>query len=376
MRVAVVTPGFSRSEREWAIPALEALLCRLAAEHSATVFSLRYPAAGRYAFCGLTHQALGGGQRMGVASLGLVARAVRAIVAAHRRTPFDLLHAFWVDEPGLVAFIAGRLIRRPVIATLGGGELVHLPAAGYGTYGSRWRRAGIRLVLRSATRVTAGSAYGRRLCMHEGAPPEHTHLAPLGVDVARFQPAPPPAGHPIIVQAASLTPVKNQALLLDIVARVREACPTCCLLLAGDGPVRKELEARAAALGIAEAVKWAGRVPHGNMPAFYARGHLYLQTSHHESQGMALLEAMACGLPALGTPVGVAPEVAVAPAMNEPDTLAAQVVALLSDAPAYRAARKVAVATVAARFTLAEATARFTALYREVSASSIARSSA
>ena len=93
MKIALVVPGFSRGPDDWAIPALQSLACRLARTQEIHVFSLRYPSAGRYAFCGLTHHAAGGGERSGLASLAVVTRTVRALLAEHRRGPVDLVHA-------------------------------------------------------------------------------------------------------------------------------------------------------------------------------------------------------------------------------------------------------------------------------------------
>jgi len=365
MRIALFFPGFSQTANDWAIPAMQLLACRLARRHDVHVFSLRYPAAGRYRFCGLTHHAAGGGTRTGAASFSVWRQAIQAVIGQHRRAPFDLLHAFWVDEPGLVAVIAGAMLRRPVVASAAGGEMVYFNDFEYGTWGSPLRRLIVRLVLRTAALVTAGSAYQRDLCLARGAPAERVQLAPLGIDSQRFTPEEPPAwDYPTIVQAGSLAPVKNQALLLKALARIHERLPAVRLLLAGNGPLEPALREQTRRLDIAGLVHWAGRVPFPEMPGFYRRGHLYLQTSRHESQGMSVLEAMACGLPALGTPVGVLPEVAAYTPADDVGTLAQQVVDLLADRDAYGRSRQVARGMVVGHYDLKAAVARFETAYQ------------
>jgi glycosyltransferase involved in cell wall biosynthesis len=362
MRLALITPGFSRDGAEFAIPALQTLACKLAEQLDVEVFSLRYPAAGTYTFCGLRHQAIGGGTQMGIGSARIWRAAARAIVARHRRQPFDLLHAFWVDEPAFVAALAGALLRRPVLASSGGGELVYFDDLDYGTQGSAWRRLLIRFALRQATLVTAGSAYQRGLCLRSGVPAAKVKLAPLGVDSDHFRPAPDPPAVPTVVQAASLVPVKQQAVLLDVITQARLTLPELQLIVAGDGPLAPDLQARARQLGLAGNVSWLGRVPHRKMPSVYHQAHLYLQTSRHESQGLAVVEALACGLPALGTPVGFLPEVAALPVTNVREQLAGQIVALLEDGESWEEQAGAARALAVAQFDLPVTTARFLAL--------------
>ncbi|MGH2537299.1 MAG: glycosyltransferase, partial [Candidatus Promineifilaceae bacterium] len=91
--------------------------------------------------------------------------------------------------------------------------------------------------------------------------------------------------------------------------------------------------------------------------------HLYVQTSRHESQGMSLLEAMACGRPAIGTPVGVLPQVSPCPPSAEPEALAAAAADLLSDPGRYTALAAEARRRVEAEFSLAAAAAGLEALW-------------
>jgi glycosyltransferase involved in cell wall biosynthesis len=369
MKIALIVPGFSRDENDWAIPALQTLATALSHTAELHVFSLRYPAAGRTQLGNVHQHATGGGQRFGLTSFLIWWQTLQAIIREHRRgRPFDILHAFWVDEPGLVAVLAGRMTRRPVIASVGGGELTWLPAIGYGTQGSRFRRWVVAFTLRWANLITAGSPYQLDLCRRRGVPDNRLRPAPLGVDCDQFRPGPLPSWEtPTIIQAASLVPVKQQELLLAILGKVKEAIPVVRLILAGDGPLEKILRKSAADQNLAQNIEWRPKTAFPEMARLYQEAHLYLQTSYHESQGMAVLEAMACGLPVLGTPVGLARELACLPAQASAGELAAQVITLFGNKDQYLATRQKARQTVERDFCLPATTKQFLQLYRTLS---------
>ncbi|MEP7356310.1 MAG: glycosyltransferase [Anaerolineales bacterium] len=361
MKIGLVLPGFSASEQDWCIPALLDFVRVLARRAEVHVFTLRYPErAGRYTVYGAQVHALSEGRRLGPRVLGFWARATAAMAAEHRRGGFNVLHAFWVDEPGWVAAWAGRRLRVPVVLALAGGELVRLPDIGYGLTLLPGRGVLLRLALRQAASVTAGSAYLCRLAESLGAA-RRVELAPLGVDTGRFQ---PPAGGsaaaPVVINVGSLVPVKDQARLVRVFQTVAAHIPEAELIIAGEGPQRAALERLAGG----SRVRFTGAVDHGALPALYAGAAVLAQTSRHEAQGLAVLEAGACGVPAVGTAVGVLPEVGQA-AETEAE-LADTLIALLRD-PAQRRARGLAArAEIDERFGLETALERFWQIYERV----------
>ncbi|MGN6672993.1 MAG: glycosyltransferase [Thermomicrobiales bacterium] len=373
MKIGLVVPGFSAHESDWCIPALLDLVRWLTREDDVRVLTLRYPyQPGAYVVYGARVTALGGAARQRLGSALLWRRAFATLSSMHRREPFDVLHAFWATEAGFIAALAGRRLGVPAVISLAGGELARLPDIGYGDQLRRAQRLKIGLALRTATMVTAGSRYllDRARPWLRSRAADTVHRAPLGVDLNRFQPGSMPvqANPPALIHAASLVPVKDQATLLRAAKILRERGQRFTLEVAGGGPLEPELRRLTQALDLTNMVRFHGAVPHHDLPAFYQRGAVFVLSSRHEAQGLAPLEALACGVPVVGASVGVVPElapaavIAVPPA--DPDTLADTLTALLAD-PARRAAlAAVGTALVAEEYSLDRCATRFRDLYR------------
>src|ERR1051326_8511797 len=133
MNIGLVVPGFSADATDWCIPALRHLARTLAARDDVRVLALRYPySAGRYAIDGAEVLSLGGGLAHGAATLELWRTILQALRFEHARRRFDVLHAFWATESGLLAALAGRILGVPTLVSLAGGELVAARDIGYG----------------------------------------------------------------------------------------------------------------------------------------------------------------------------------------------------------------------------------------------------
>jgi glycosyltransferase involved in cell wall biosynthesis len=128
---------------------------------------------------------------------------------------------------------------------------------------------------------------------------------------------------------------KGVDTLLEAIARCRSMDLDVRLVWAGDGRYRAVLERQAASLGVGEAVSFVGEVPAGaGVRAVLDGADLFVIPSRTEGLPRALIEAMARGLPCIGTCVGGIPELLpesdlVAP--DDPEALAERIRAVLLD---------------------------------------------
>jgi glycosyltransferase involved in cell wall biosynthesis len=347
VKVAIVLPGgLDRRNEAWVIPYLFWMVERLARRHELHIYAIhRKLQRESYQFAGAMIHALGRPLTE--------ARAVTSIVAEHRRRPFDLLHAFWAQWPGTVAGVAGRLIRRPVLLHLAGGELVALRDIGYGG-GLKWRwRAAVRFALRSASRVSAPSGPMRALAQEMGCA---TTELPFGVDLERWPARPPrprdrqrPAR---LLHVGTLNRVKDHSTLLEAAGKLQARGVSFRLDLVGEDILDGAIPALARRLGLGGTVAFHGYLLHGQLRPLVEQADLLLVSSRHEAGPMAMLEAAVAGVPTVGTAVGHvrdwAPDAAVAVPVQDAEGLARETQALLEDD-----ARRVQLATKAQQRALA-----------------------
>ncbi len=102
---------------------------------------------------------------------------------------------------------------------------------------------------------------------------------------------------PVILQVGSLTPRKGIAPLLHLFARLAGDYPTAGLLIAGTGPLRKELAETARTLGLTKRVRFLDHVDQRELPAVYAAADIFVLMSLADTFGVVVAEAAASGLP-------------------------------------------------------------------------------
>jgi len=104
----------------------------------------------------------------------------------------------------------------------------------------------------------------------------------------------------LCIDVGRMVEQKRPLLFLDLAARIASEMPQTVFCWVGDGPLRSEWDLAAEKKGLADRAFVTGWV--GEVQPFYAAADLFLHTAAYEGLPLALLEAMAAGLPCLLTP--------------------------------------------------------------------------
>ncbi|MFC3651478.1 glycosyltransferase family 4 protein [Dyella humi] len=298
MKLALVLPGgVDRSGEFRVIPAFLALIERLARKHDVHVFVLHQePAPNRWELVGAQIHNIGDGWTR--------LRAIAAIRAEHRRSPFDLVHAIFSGSCSFIAVTAAKLLGLPSVVHIAGGELVALHEIGYG--GRRKWKGRLReaLILRGADVVTAASAPIIDSLNTLGL--EATRV-PLGVDLHTWPPLAPRrrlAKQAQLIHVASINRVKDQPTLLRALAVLAREGLEFQLDIVGVDTLQGEMQALADQLGLQEHIRFLGFKTQRELRPLMEAADLLVMSSMHEAGPLVLLEAAVTGVPAVGTAVG------------------------------------------------------------------------
>ena len=146
-------------------------------------------------------------------------------------------------------------------------------------------------------------------------------IIPSGIDTAQFRPTAAQRRAirgqygfgeetTVILMAGALTKRKAPHTLIEAAAQLhsshQQGAPSLHYLVCGDGPLRQELEARVRARGLASVFHFAGFCR--DMPAYLAAADIFVHTPVWEGLGVAVIEALAAGLPVVASRVGGIPD--------------------------------------------------------------------
>ncbi len=162
-------------------------------------------------------------------------------------------------------------------------------------------------------RIVAISDFIASVMREFGVDASRLRVVHSATDFARFdvEPLPRetieiPEGVPLLGNVAALVGHKDHATLIDAMPHVLEALPSLHLVIAGEGELRPQIEARIARLGVQHAVHLLGY--RKDIPRLLYALDAFVLSSKEEGLGTSVLDAMACGVPVAATAAGGIPE--------------------------------------------------------------------
>jgi L-malate glycosyltransferase len=305
----------------------------------------------------------------GRSSAAILLKAPR-VAASIRRHRIDLVHAH-LPVSGAVGRIAGRLAGVPVVYSEHNLQQRYhrlTRSLNARTWGWQARAIAVSGDVAESIRTHIGNSVRidtvlngvntNRFVRHEHTNPALRNA--LGI----------PAGAPLVGTVAVFRTQKRLDLWLQAAARIREAVPAVRFLIIGDGPLREQVQASIAELGLAEVTIRPGL--QADVRPYLAEMDVFMMSSEFEGLPVALLEAMAMQCVPVCTAVGGIPEaithgqngVTVAP--GDANGLAESVVTLLADRQRLAALGVAGRATVIERFSMQRMADDLERIYREV----------
>ena len=290
------------------------------------------------------------------------------------RYDLDLLHVHYAIPHSISALLARQMTAKvrklPFITTLHGTDITLVGV-------DRSYFPITKFSIEESDGVTSISEYLRARTVEEFGVSNEIRVIHNFVNCDTYSPDPAksvarsyaPGDDKILIHVSNFRPVKRALDCVRILAEARTQVPAH-LLMVGDGPDRGPAESLARSLNVEENVTFLGKQNH--VERLLPQAHALLMPSELEGFGLAALEAMACGVPAVATNVGGVPELVthgVDGYLEAPGDIAAQagrVVALLSDARLHGRMAQAARHTATSRFCTERIIPQYEKYYKEV----------
>jgi glycosyltransferase involved in cell wall biosynthesis len=167
-------------------------------------------------------------------------------------------------------------------------------------------------------------------------------VVPPGLEHHVYRPGARDAEQPIVLWVGRLEPYKRADVMIEAMRAIAQKLPAARLVIVGAGSAREALEEQARASGLGDVVRFTGFISEEEKIAWLRRAAVVVNSSEKEGWGMTVIEANACGVPAVSSDVpGLRDSTrhdvtGLLYPYGDSAALAAAVVRLLTDAGAYR----------------------------------------
>lgn len=214
-----------------------------------------------------------------------------------RRLRPDLIHAGPIQA---CAFPISLLGFRPLVSMSWGSDLLADARGGLG-------RAAARFTLGRSAAMIGDCQAVRRAAIGLGMRSDRIVVFPWGVDLDRFRPGAPSRVRQdlgwdegfVLLSTRAWEPIYGVDVLAEAFCRAAAGEPRLRLVMLGGGSLESRLRRKFEEAGVSERVSMPGTIEYDRLPDYYRASDLYVSASHSDGSSVSLLEAMACGLPAL-----------------------------------------------------------------------------
>ncbi|MBI2137103.1 glycosyltransferase [Candidatus Woesearchaeota archaeon] len=295
-----------------------------------------------------------------------------------KKEKISVIHAHWIVPQGFVAAIAKKLTGVPYIATAHAGDVFPLK--------NRLFRLAAGIALKNAACCTANSTATKQAVL-KVKNISNIEIIPMGVDLAEFTPKKRSnelrkrTGGKIILAAGRMAEKKGFTHLIEAMPAVIKKIPDAKLVLIGEGPEKELLEEKAKELKLEGKTFFEGKATKEGLAKWYASSDVFVLPSiitkegDTEGLGLVLLEAIASGLPVIGSNVGGIPDIikheetGLLVREKQSDEIAQAIIKILTDRKLRSRLTKNATRHVRENYSWETVTERFAKLLRETHAS-------
>ena len=229
-----------------------------------------------------------------------------------KKEKIDILFSHWIFPCGLIGLFAAKILKVEPILKIYGTDLVFMKKFKL-TWLGRW-------ILNSYSKIVANSEYTKNVALSFGINDiEKIKVIPEGVyppksieneELDKLRRKHGINNEKIIFSVHRLIPLKGTEYLIKAASLVVKEYPDVKFIIAGEGPMRTELESLIEELNLADNVILTGFIPEERLPLYYALCDIYVISSikdeegNTEGLGVPVIEAMSYGKPVIGFDVG------------------------------------------------------------------------
>ena len=222
---------------------------------------------------------------------------VRAVRRLCQESHPDIIHAGTIQRGSFVAALAGC---RPLVSMSWGSDLLFHARRGLGRWVARW-------TLRRSDSLLCDCEAVRREGVRLGIDRSRIVVFPWGVDLDMFTPGGPGAVREalgwkesfVLVSARAWEPGYGVDLVAEAFATASSEAADLRLMLLGDGSESRRIRRKLEPGGALRRAHLPGPIEHKDLPGYFRDADLYVSASRRDGSSVTMLEAMACGLPAL-----------------------------------------------------------------------------